>query len=354
MLDKYILSAYFFDGQVKIGSENDLDVFLLGKKHMHGLYEVSCSADRRPDPIYQSKSDESFALAAAAQKYLTKERSCGTNGWGMLVTSCRRTGKIGKPDVNLKSAPDEVACAGCVQAKLPASSMNHSLVPEGTKIGELVFSDTCGEMPVLGYNQEWYFITFTDAASTTLFVEVLKNKKTETVLAAFKKVHNTMKNVFSHSIKRLHTDNGSEYDNDLILGYLEDEGIEHTTTAPYQPQNNGIAERVNRILMGKVRAMLLRFNLGHEFWPYAVLNAAYLHNRTPSSTSGSVTPYERLYGCVPSLENLRIFGCLAHAKAPDEKRKKLFEKSIRTALLECLPGMQYKLLDLDNGDIHYV
>jgi hypothetical protein len=57
---------------------------------------------------------------------------------------------------------------------------------------------------------------------------------------------------------------------------------------------------------------------------------------------------------VQSLGNLRIFGCLAYAKVPDEKRKNLFEKSIRTALLECLPGMQCKVLDLDNGDIHNV
>jgi hypothetical protein len=65
--------------------------------------------------------------------------------------------------------------------------MKHSLLPEGTKIGEIVIADICGEMPVLGYNQEKYFITFTDAASKTLFVEVLKNKKAETMLAAFKK-----------------------------------------------------------------------------------------------------------------------------------------------------------------------
>jgi glutamate-1-semialdehyde aminotransferase len=61
-------------------------------------------------------------------------------------------GKVEKPGVNLKPAPDEVSCAEYVQAKLPASSMKHSLVSEGTKIGELAFSDICGEMPVLGYN----------------------------------------------------------------------------------------------------------------------------------------------------------------------------------------------------------
>jgi hypothetical protein len=73
--------------------------------------------------------------------------------------------------------------------------------------------------------------------------------------------------------------------------------------------------------------MLLRCNLGNESRPYAVLYAAYLRNQTPSSTSGSVTPpYERLYGRVPTLGNLRIFGCLAYAKVPDKRMKKLFEK----------------------------
>jgi hypothetical protein len=43
-----------------------------------------------------------------------------------------------------------------------------------------------------------------------------------------------------------------------------------------------------------------------------------------------------------------------YAKVPDEKRQKLFEKSIRTALLRCLPGLQYKVLDINNGDIYHV
>jgi hypothetical protein len=49
MLDKYNLSAYNFYGQEKIGSEDDLEVFLRGKKTTHGLYEVSCRSHGRPD-----------------------------------------------------------------------------------------------------------------------------------------------------------------------------------------------------------------------------------------------------------------------------------------------------------------
>jgi transposase InsO family protein len=125
-------------------------------------------------------------------------------------------------------------------------------------------------------------------------VEVLKKKKAETVLATFKKVQNIMKNIFSHSIKRLHTDNGSEYVNDLVLGCFEDEGIEHTTTAPYQPQSNGIAERVNSTLMRKVRAMLLRSILGYEFWPNAVLEIE-LWGRLVSLVSQVPSDYSNLY-----------------------------------------------------------
>jgi hypothetical protein len=95
MLDKYNLSAYVVDGQVKIGSENDLEVFLLGKKNTHGLYEVSCSADRMADPIYHPESGESFALTAAAQKSFTYE---GKKLWHERMghanhKSCRRTGE---------------------------------------------------------------------------------------------------------------------------------------------------------------------------------------------------------------------------------------------------------------------
>jgi Reverse transcriptase (RNA-dependent DNA polymerase) len=41
-------------------------------------------------------------------------------------------------------------------------------------------------------------------------------------------------------------------------------------------------------------------------------------------------------------------------KSTRREMEKLFEQSIRTALLECLPGMQYNVLNVDSGDIHNV
>jgi transposase InsO family protein len=89
-----------------------------------------------------------------------------------------------------------------------------------------------------------------------LFVNAIEDKTNGTVLVVFKKYYNWIANHLHVSVKRLHTDNGGEYVNDFMKEYVDSKGIEHTSTAPYQPQNNGIAERVNRTLLGKVRAML--------------------------------------------------------------------------------------------------
>jgi hypothetical protein len=41
MLDKYNLSAHVSNGEVIIGTDSDLDVYLMGKKNNDGLYESS-------------------------------------------------------------------------------------------------------------------------------------------------------------------------------------------------------------------------------------------------------------------------------------------------------------------------
>lgn len=53
-------------------------------------------------------------------------------------------------------------------------------------------------------------------------------------------------------------------------------------TVPYNPEMNGVAERMNRTLVEKARTILLESTLGKEFWGDAVLYSAYVTNRSPS------------------------------------------------------------------------
>ena len=56
-------------------------------------------------------------------------------------------------------------------------------------------------------------------------------------------------------------------------------GIVYQTPAPFSPQQNSLAERMNRTLMERARSMLTRKNVDKEWWAEAVNIAAYITNR---------------------------------------------------------------------------
>jgi transposase InsO family protein len=50
-------------------------------------------------------------------------------------------------------------------------------------------------------------------------------------------------------IKKIRRDNGTEFKNSQIEGFLEEKGIKHEFSSPYTPQQNGVVERKNRTLL---------------------------------------------------------------------------------------------------------
>jgi transposase InsO family protein len=50
-------------------------------------------------------------------------------------------------------------------------------------------------------------------------------------------------NEFRLRIKKIRSDNGTEFKNSQIEGFLEEEGIKHELSSPYTPQQNGVVER---------------------------------------------------------------------------------------------------------------
>ncbi|GJX53528.1 retrotransposon protein, putative, ty1-copia subclass [Tanacetum coccineum] len=86
-------------------------------------------------------------------------------------------------------------------------------------------------------------------------------------------------------------------------------GIRHEFTAPYSPQQNGIAERKNRTLKEMVTAMLISSDMSQDMWGEAILTATYLLNKIPRKEKEE-TPYELWMGRKPSYQYLRVWGCL--------------------------------------------
>ena len=53
---------------------------------------------------------------------------------------------------------------------------------------------------------------------------------------------------FSLLIKKVRSDNETEFKNTLVEKFLDEEGIKHEFSTPYTPQQNGVVERKNRTL----------------------------------------------------------------------------------------------------------
>jgi len=110
------------------------------------------------------------------------------------------------------------------------------------------------------------------------------------VLEKFKEYVNLVKKKFQRHVKTLRMDNGREYCNKQMHGYLRAKGISLETTVPYTSEQNGRAERDNRSLVESARAMLHAKNLPLKLSAKAVNTACYILNRTPTVSNQGMTP----------------------------------------------------------------
>ncbi|XP_073153484.1 uncharacterized protein [Henckelia pumila] len=88
----------------------------------------------------------------------------------------------------------------------------------------------------------------------------------------------------------------------------KEKGITRHRTVTGTPQQNGLAERMNRTLLERVRCMLINASLPKSFWVEALSTACYLVNRYPSSAIGFKTPMEKWSGTPADYSKLRVFG----------------------------------------------
>nr|KAJ0189301.1 hypothetical protein LSAT_V11C800397780 [Lactuca sativa] len=191
-----------------------------------------------------------------------------------------------------------------------------------SKVLDLIHSDLCDFHATPSLGNKKYVVTFIDDASRYCYVYLLHSK--DEALDKFKIYKQQVELHKNELIKVLRTDRGSEYYDPI---YFESTGIIHQTTAPYTPQQNGVAERKNRTLKEMVNSMLSYFGLSEGFWGEAMLTTCYILNRTPNKRSKN-TPYELWCKKVPNLSYLKIWGCRAVVRLTKPKRKTLGERGI--------------------------
>ena len=163
------------------------------------------------------------------------------------------------------------------------------------------------------------FSDIIDDCTHYTWVYVLKRK--DEVFKCFLEWKDLVENCSGRKLKTLRTDNGGEYFSTNFGEYLRSEGICHERTVPKTPEQNGVAERMNRTLVETLRSMLADAKLPHSFWAEALSTAVYLKNRSPTKALKDMTPFEAWRNEKPRVEHLRVFGCDAYAHVPKEDRQ---------------------------------
>ncbi|GKB51015.1 retrovirus-related pol polyprotein from transposon TNT 1-94, partial [Tanacetum coccineum] len=214
-----------------------------------------------------------MAKASPTQAWLWHRRLSHLN-FDYINLLSKKDVVIGLP--KLKYVKDQL-CSSCEVSKAKRSSFKTKVVPSSKGRLNLLHMDLCGPMRVASINGKKYI----------LFLN-----------------------------KTLHA-------------FFKEEGIEHQTSTPRTPEQNGIVERRNRTLVEAARMMLSAFKLPLFFWAEAIATACYTQNRSIIIPTHEKMAYHIINDRKPSIKHLHIFSCTCYLTRDGENLDKMKGKGDR-------------------------
>jgi transposase InsO family protein len=164
---------------------------------------------------------------------------------------------------------------------------------------EMLYMDLFGPIAYISIGGNKYGLVIVDDYSRFTWVFFLQDKsEPQEVL---KKFLRRTQNEFDVKLNKIRSDNGTEFKNTQVEGFLDEEGIMHEFSAPYTPQQNGEAKKKNHTLIEMARTILEKYKTSDRFWAeeinttYHETNRLYLHKLLKK------TFYELLTGNKPNV-----------------------------------------------------
>jgi Reverse transcriptase (RNA-dependent DNA polymerase)/GAG-pre-integrase domain/Integrase core domain/gag-polypeptide of LTR copia-type len=228
---------------------------------------------------------------------------------------------------DVMNAKQTDVCEPCIMAKFQNAGFGEWTY-RATKPCETVHADIIElDVPSLGGNK--YAVMLLDDHSDRCDGIPLKTK----AQAKFEmqRVLNEWETKSGHKVKRLYTDRGGEFLNDIMKEWCARKGIIHEKSPAYVHQLNGRAENLNKRFVNRLRAMLYTYlnvpkDIVMALWAEGMKYLSHLHNVSLNKRLNS-TPLQAFEGIVPDVSKLRTFGCRVYYRIPDELRKKLQPKA---------------------------
>ncbi|CAI7882760.1 unnamed protein product [Closterium sp. NIES-53] len=188
---------------------------------------------------------------------------------------------------------------------------------------EVVHMDLVGPMRTEGTEGVLYFLTMVDEWSRFTWARPL-SKKSDAAVAIKEDWLPMVERQAMRLVKVLRSDRGGEFLGAEFTKFLKRNGIRHQLTCPGTLQQNSIAERANRTIGKAAKTLLRAGGMPYKFWPEAVRHVITVKNRVLMHVGDKHwVPYERWLGKKPSIDMLRVWGCMGLVMVPKEQRHKL-------------------------------
>lgn len=204
-----------------------------------------------------------------------------------------------------------ITCEDCAVAKRtrnphPPSNTKYKLL-------ELIHTDGIGPMP-LAYDDSKYVISFIDHASRYAKSFPVPSKDAHIAQAKFEQYKNLLENVTGKRITIHRSDRGGDYVSGSYVKFLENNGIQQQLTIRETPAQNGVAERFQRTIEERTRAVLLHTKLPVKLWPEIWRAVVKIYNLSPHSAINHRLPIALVNANrVPDVSNLRVLGSYAYS-----------------------------------------
>jgi transposase InsO family protein len=274
-----------------------------------------------------ARKGRAYALAGAAESATYAAHAAHADCVAQSITQAevwhQRLGHLGEQKTRLiekaayEGAPkalEHVAdCETCYSTK---STQATSKVPASKAKEPLgrVHIDFWGPYHEATIAGRRYMLTITDDHTRKSWIRVTTDRIE--VYTIFQQWQAAIELESGYQLKAVRIDNAPEL---VKLGEeLEGSGMRIERTAAYTPSQNGVAERLNRTLITKARALLAGAELPDRLWGEAVHVANYLRNLTP--LEDGVSPEQRWTGQKPKIGHLRVFGCVVYTHILAQKR----------------------------------
>nr|GEY58966.1 putative ribonuclease H-like domain-containing protein [Tanacetum cinerariifolium] len=169
-------------------------------------------------------------------------------------------------------------CFACVMGK--STRKTHKPKSEDTNQEKLylIHMDLCRPMRVESVNRKKYILVIVDDYSRFTWVKFLRsNDETLDFIIKFLKMIQVRLKV---PVRRICTDNGTEFVNHMLRDYYKEVGISHETSVARSSQQNGVVKRCNRTLIEAARTMLIYAQAPLFLWAEAVATACFTQNRS--------------------------------------------------------------------------